>query len=77
MLFHAQVHKDALPQNTEAVGKANHKQDPYPKLAQVSWKTSFDFKSDVVNKHPFPVSTATCIGEKQLDSRGSIRKGLR
>lgn len=62
MLFHAQVHKDA--QNTEAVGKVNHEQGPYPKLTLVSWKTFSDFKSDIVNKHPFPVCTATHIGEK-------------
>lgn len=59
------------------MGKINYKQGFYQKLIQVSWKTSSDFKSDVVNKHPFPVSTATHTGEKEPDSKGSVRKEFR
>lgn len=77
MLFHAQVHKDPLPQKTEAVGKISYEQGSYQNLIQVSWKTSSDFKTDFVNKYPFLVCTATHIGGKELDNKGNVRKGFR
>lgn len=77
MLSHAQVHKDPLPQKTGAVRKINYDQSLYQKLIQMSWKTSSDFKSDVVNKHPFPISTTTHTREKEPGSKESVRKGFR
>lgn len=45
------------------------------KVIKVSCKTSSDFDSGFVYKHTLSVSIATCLGEKELDNKGSVRKG--